>query len=91
MMRRDNCLRRPAQVDLTHSACRTALCAHRTAGVDVNRTLRIGTADVAFGRKGAFKGAAEELPLPAPKHAFIVAQADRRDGRIPPFNDLLKS
>ena len=62
-----------------------------TAGIDVNRTLRIGTADVAFGRKGAFKGAAEELPLPAPKHAFIVAQADRPDGRIPPFNDLLKS
>jgi hypothetical protein len=55
MMRRDNCLRRPAQVDLTHSACRTALCAHRTAGVDVNRTLQIAAVNVVggegFGRR----------------------------------------
>jgi hypothetical protein len=31
----------------------TAICAKQTAGVDVNRTLRIAAMDLAFGRKSA--------------------------------------
>ena len=33
-----------------------AICAHRTAGVYVDRTLQIAAADVALGRKAGLQG-----------------------------------
>jgi hypothetical protein len=58
MIRRDNCLRRPAQVDLTHSACPSALCPHRTAGVDVHLTFVAGPLAVLFGIGSTLRRAA---------------------------------
>ena len=49
----------------------------RLTGADEDRT-EITTVS----RLDGWPTAAGEVPLPTPKHAFIVAQADRRDGRM---------
>ena len=42
---------------------------------------------VAIGREGYLQGLPRKSRFPHQSRHFVVAQADRRDGRIPPFND----
>jgi hypothetical protein len=49
-----------------------AICAQRTTGVDVNRTLRIATVDVAFGRIARLQGSPREGPESGAKRKFRV-------------------
>ena len=49
-----------------------AMCAHRTAGVDVLRTYRTTALDASYGRKARLRGSPREGPERAPKPAFHI-------------------
>jgi hypothetical protein len=62
----------------------TAVCAHRTAGVDVERSYQTAALDALVGRNPDPTAIAREAQDSAPKRALIERQTSRRRADLEP-------